>query len=150
MKNLISLFILICLHTSVYAQERLTGPQVVLGFVSYITDSSWNIDTITTKYVHFMKEESKVASRETRKKHLGQAITMVSNELKKYPPGELEVIPYAYAPDSLQTLFLDDDYVYRSFILRSKTDGYKRYFLVKDDKVEAFLLFNDRAYLILN
>ena len=150
MRTLILILALSCFKASAAFQQVGPGPAVIKGFLSYIIRPDWEIDTVTAKFVAFSKEESKVASRAKRKVYLAMAVAELAEKLKQVNLDELKVTPYNEVPDSLQIMRISPDTRQRSYVVTDPTGKFVRYFLVKDKQIEAFVLYHNRVYLLLN
>lgn len=141
---------LISLQVSALGQPASRDKAIIKKFLNYIAGPKWHIDTVVSKYVVFYDEESKVASRATRKVYLSMAVADLVKELKKVNVDDLKITPYDDVAEELQIMTLGPDYRQRSFVVTDPTGKFVRYFLLKDDQIEAFVLFQGKAYLLLN
>lgn len=157
MKHLKSLFAFVCLHVffiSAYGQSELGKDEgTIKQFLSYIKKDGWSIDTIITKYVLFHKEESPVASRAERKRYLFLAVSELSSELKlnHVDVDDLSITSYLRVDSILRTMQLSDDFAENVFVAHTKDKRYRRYFLMKGDKIGAFVVYRkNKAFVLLN
>lgn len=123
---------------------------IIKKFLTYIAGPKWHIDTVVSKYVVFYSEESKVASRATRKMYLSMAVADLVEQVKKVKIEELKITPYNDVDEKLQIMTLGPDYRQRSYVVTDPSGKFVRYFLLKDDQIESFVLFQGKAYLLLN
>ncbi|MGN6510926.1 MAG: hypothetical protein ACTHLD_15780 [Chitinophaga sp.] len=141
---------LIFWKVSASSQPAPCDDAIIKKFLTYIASPQWHIDTVVSRYVVFYDEESKVASRATRKLYLSMAVTELVKEMKKVNVDDLKITPYNDVDEKLQIMTLGPDYRQRSFVVTDPTGKFVRYFLLKDDQIEAFVLFQGKAYLLLN
>lgn len=85
-----------------------------------------------------------------RKFYLSMAVAELERNLKETKLDELKIIPYNEASEKLQILNLGPAYRERSYIVTDPSGKFVRYFLLKDDRIEAFVLFQNKAFLLLN
>lgn len=123
---------------------------IIKKFLTYIAGPKWHIDTVVSKYVVFYAEESKVASRATRKMYLSMAVADLVEQVKKVKIDDLRITPYNEVDEKLQIMTLGPDYRQRSYVVTDPSGKFVRYFLLKDDQIESFVLFQGKAYLLLN
>lgn len=143
---------LICLFSVKAISGQNPGKEEVLikNFLTYVSGPKWHIDSVVDHYVLFYNEESKVASKVTRKFYLSMAVAELAEKLKAIKLSELTVTPYNDVEDKLQIMNLGEDYRQRSFVVSDPSRKFVRYFLIKDNQIESFVLFQDKAYLLLN
>ncbi|GEP98574.1 hypothetical protein [Chitinophaga cymbidii] len=140
---------LISFHTFAVTQPS-RDQAIIKRFLTYIAGPRWHIDTVVSKYVVFYEEESKVASRATRKMYLSMAVADLVEQVKRVKIDELKIIPYNDVDEKLQIMTLGPDYRQRSYVVTDPSGKFVRYFLLKDDQIESFVLFQGKAYLLLN
>ncbi|WP_119079476.1 hypothetical protein [Chitinophaga alhagiae] len=138
------------MHVSFAGQPPENEQKIIRNFLTYITAPKWSIDTVVSKYVVFYSEESKVASRAKRKFYLSMAVTELAQAAKNVKINELKITPYDDADEKLQIMVLGPEYRERSFVVTDSSGKFVRYFLIKDDQIESFVLFQNKAYLLLN
>ncbi|SIO53780.1 hypothetical protein [Chitinophaga niabensis] len=151
MKTLIVIGLFISLSVRGYSQSDTESKKLISQFLEY-TLGNWNVDTATAKYILFLPEESKVASRVKRKFYICLAIQELANELKgeNINLADLKISKYEDADAELKKLNLNYDYSNRSYIVTNANKSFVRYFLISGQKIESFALFNNKAYLLLN
>lgn len=139
------------INTSLFAQTSDESKKLIRQFIEY-SKGDWNIDTAISKYILFRKEESKVATKEQRKKYIEMGIKQLSSQMKEHQidPRDLTIATYEESDPSLKILSLDMDYSTRSYVVSNKQKSFVRYFLIRNDKIEAFVLYRDKAFLLLN
>jgi hypothetical protein len=133
-----------------HGQSASRDEVLIRDYISYISRPGWHIDTVITKFVLFYAEESPNASRAKRKFYLSMAVKDLSDSLKQVNLQELQILPYDKAGEDLRILNLTADYRDRSYVVRNASGTFVRYFLFKDERIESFVLFNKKAYLLLN
>ncbi|WP_343704768.1 hypothetical protein [Chitinophaga sp.] len=147
----IFVFLALGINTSLSAQTSDESKKLIRQFIEY-SKGDWNIDTAISKYILFRKEESKVATKEQRKKYIEMGIKQLSSQMKEHNvnPRDLTIETYEKSDPSLKILNLDLDYSTRTYVVCNKQKSFVRYFLIRNRKIEAFLLYRDKAFLLLN
>lgn len=142
--------------SNVQGQPRNSDEKVILEFLTYIAGKDWSkrsgetmkyFDTVTDKHLIFYKNDT--TNRQFRINYLLGEIQRLSKQIQQIRKSDLRIVPYDKAPDSLQIIKLSPSYRERSYVAFNNK-GFKRYFLMEEGKIDAFVLWGKTAFAKLN
>lgn len=129
------------------AQDKSTNERLIHEFLFYVNSPVCDIDTIDMKFLVSYPVDTSNGSKERRQKFLKLMVVGLKNHLENVNLNTLKVMPYNYAPDSLQILMLREEYSSRSYVV-TDSKAFTRYFLIKNNHIQAFDLFQKAFWLM--
>lgn len=131
--------------------------KVIFDFLSYVACKDWSKPTPkTSSYLdtlierHLIFDMNDTINRNKRIIFLLEELQRLSKQVRLVKQTNLMILPYDEAPDSLQIIKLPPSYMDRSFVVIDRNNSFRRYILLQNGKVEAFVLWGKTAFAKLN
>lgn len=157
MKKIIGIVLLSTLSLKGVGQNRDSDEKAILDFLSYVAGNNWAsfgqqtmkcFDTLTDRHLIFYKHDT--TNLKFRTHYLLVEIKRLSRQIRQVRKDNLRIVPYDSAPDSMRIVRLSASYRERSYIAYDRTGVFRRYFLMENGKVDAFVLWGKTAFAKLN
>ncbi|WP_343703748.1 hypothetical protein [Chitinophaga sp.] len=157
MKKILFTILVSVLYLQVRGQSPANDEKTIMEFLSYVATKNWSLfdrhtmhffDTLTDRHLIFYKNDT--TNLKFRRQYVLAELKRLNKQLHQVKKKDLQIVPYNDAPDSLQIMQLSPSYRDRSYIAFDRTGSFRRYFLMEEGKIDAFVLWGKTAFAKLN